>query len=545
MSDLNSNLTDRVPARQNIGLTEIFLHTDFPAPVSEVVTLGTGVWDIKADIFMSDRLVIDPAAGFVQIISTTFGSARLVYTGLDTYLTHKAPGSVLVLKDIFFVTVNDDTAILDIDGGAGLIIENASFQGTFGMNGQTVGRIANLSRGGQMERVSLNVFDDGIIIDSNSAFTLIGGGSGVGLTADFTSYSFEGTNGRVQIREALGETQTATHNLFYVDPISTGPINILTSFQDGGNFFQSLGTSGDITGFADASEASESITSITDSSGVARFNFTAPPTLFVGQEVVIVGFVTNTDYNGTFIITATGANFFEVSSIAFGSDEAGGTFTSASVTVTATANTLSELDTLRIAVSINYNGGFAIYNRLTNSFQINSAFTAETIEDQTYNSNSLDETDPRVSVALSAPQKSSKNIASVKVVNSASTFVPGTSFGSFDFGGDAVAGDSMEQWQLLDSTTGRIRYNGEAPFAGLLSAVFLIDTNSAKSFNITFEKNAGLIADETGDVNLSKATQMILVAEITAVKDDEFEPQILVDSGSPTVGTPWVVYTIE
>jgi len=70
----------------------------------------------------------------------------------------------------------------------------------------------------------------------------------------------------------------------------------------------------------------ESITSVTDSSGVARFNFTAPPTLTVGSKIVIKGYTTNTAYNGEFIIDTVGAGFFEVNSIAFGTGEAGGEF---------------------------------------------------------------------------------------------------------------------------------------------------------------------------------------------------------------------------
>jgi hypothetical protein len=69
-----------------------------------------------------------------------------------------------------------------------------------------------------------------------------------------------------------------------------------------------------------------SITSVTDSSGIARFNFTPGPTLSAGQLVTIKDFVTNTDYNGEFEIDTVGAGFFEVNSIAFGTNEAVGSF---------------------------------------------------------------------------------------------------------------------------------------------------------------------------------------------------------------------------
>lgn len=70
------------------------------------------------------------------------------------------------------------------------------------------------------------------------------------------------------------------------------------------------------------------IDSVTDSGGIARFNFSVGVAPVIGAGVRIAGFTTNTAYNTTGdLITATdGSTFFEISSIAFGSDEATGTF---------------------------------------------------------------------------------------------------------------------------------------------------------------------------------------------------------------------------
>ena len=66
------------------------------------------------------------------------------------------------------------------------------------------------------------------------------------------------------------------------------------------------------------------VDTVTDSGGVARFNVTLSTTMFVGQEVSISGFTTNTSYNTTAVITATdGSTYFEVASISFGTDETG------------------------------------------------------------------------------------------------------------------------------------------------------------------------------------------------------------------------------
>ncbi len=65
------------------------------------------------------------------------------------------------------------------------------------------------------------------------------------------------------------------------------------------------------------------ITSVTDSSGIARFNFTPGPTLEIGQEVILSQFTTNLDYNGVYEVTSTGTGYFEISSVSFGTNETG------------------------------------------------------------------------------------------------------------------------------------------------------------------------------------------------------------------------------
>ena len=88
----------------------------------------------------------------------------------------------------------------------------------------------------------------------------------------------------------------------------------------------------------DSTAVAVSITTVTSGTAIpaggnfARFNFTVGPTLTVGQQVVISGYITNTLYNDTGLVIATGNGFIEVTSqitflaLVFGSDEAGGSF---------------------------------------------------------------------------------------------------------------------------------------------------------------------------------------------------------------------------
>jgi hypothetical protein len=163
-----------------------------------------------------------------------------------------------------------------------------------------------------------------------------------------------------------------------------------------GTLFDISTNTADFSAVADASILAQAVASVTDSSGIARFNWTPGATVYVGQEVVVSGYVTNTAYNGTHIVTSVGVGYFEVSSIAFGSNEATGTFDSDSVIITSTAHGLSNLDgvTLDTDLAIDYDGGVTIYNVQTNTFQVNRTWTST--QTGTWSTKGLNQEDPRI-----------------------------------------------------------------------------------------------------------------------------------------------------
>lgn len=68
----------------------------------------------------------------------------------------------------------------------------------------------------------------------------------------------------------------------------------------------------------------DTIDSVSDSGGTARFNFASGPTLVVGSQVTNSSFTTNTDYNGSHVVAATdGTTYYEVTGISFGTSETG------------------------------------------------------------------------------------------------------------------------------------------------------------------------------------------------------------------------------
>ena len=87
------------------------------------------------------------------------------------------------------------------------------------------------------------------------------------------------------------------------------------------------------------------ISSVTDNGGQAVFNHSGTDP-FVGQEVVIAGYIVNTDYNGNFIVTASAVGTFEVG-VAFGTDEAIGGFSS-----DVSPYTPMEVKTTKVSVTI-------------------------------------------------------------------------------------------------------------------------------------------------------------------------------------------------
>ena len=187
----------------------------------------------------------------------------------------------------------------------------------------------------------------------------------------------------------------ASENFIRIDPAIADASNVLiTGSTIAGDLFNTAGVAGTFSAVADAAVGPTVITSVTNNGGVARFNFTPGPTVFVGQELTTDSFVV-VDYNTTGTISATGAGFFEIVSVSFSVDDTGN-FSGNSVTMTDTATTLGEGDSLTISTDnvLMYDGGATVYNQLTNSFQINRTFDATATG--SWDTAGLDHTDPKV-----------------------------------------------------------------------------------------------------------------------------------------------------
>ncbi len=115
-----------------------------------------------------------------------------------------------------------------------------------------------------------------------------------------------------------------------------------------------------------------------------------------------------------------------------------------------------------------------------------------------FSAGGLDETDPHVEVSNSDPQKSSKNIGSVVVVdNNAATVISAVdTWTDLNLDSLAVLGSNAELWSLVSSTIGELQYDGLSPFSGLLNASFsAIGAGGPQEFHFRAVLNGSPFAD--------------------------------------------------
>lgn len=157
------------------------------------------------------------------------------------------------------------------------------------------------------------------------------------------SYNVESINVS-SISFAISSTNITSVNDSVANPGTASFVHAGTSPQ--------LGQEVTISGFTTVIPAipSTSISGVSNNGGIAVFTHAgSSPSL--GQQVTISGFAVNTDYNVTGTVTLTTATTFEVSTIAFGADEAGGSYigiaadnTAYNTTDTVTARTVTTFE---------------------------------------------------------------------------------------------------------------------------------------------------------------------------------------------------------
>lgn len=493
-------------------MVQINSSAQFEALATAGTITVTGNLTLILNIDIVTSTVFDIVApGDLKIIS--LNDKNFIYVGTGTVFTVSgAAGAQLAIQSVDMVAASTGTWF-DVTGGISATLQvtrvdliNITIIG---------GNLGSFKRGTGIPRGPAFLVNDSQIVNRLSGFSLSdsfvtmgnvgvtqlsGGTSSAPFAELFTTTLTDISSGSFSFRSSLSNL-AEDETFIRVDPgysdaaavlIEGLQIDLLT---DTGELFDTSGVTGTFTVVADASESATAVTSVTDSSGAARFNFTVGPTLFVNQEIVISGFTTNTIYNQSALITTVGVGFFEVDYIPFGSDETG-SFLSNSVTMTDTGTSLVDGDTIKIDTdsSTDYDTGAIVYNQLTNTFQINRDFTSTATG--TWSQKGLDQKDSLVLTSLNPQFVSSKYIAT-SFVNDNSTAngsISNNTFTDMVFGtgGSAlVAGSTIERWKLIDELNGTFEYTGREPFDGYITFDFtVLSSGGSVDFRFKWERSS-------------------------------------------------------
>ena len=347
-----------------------------------------------------------------------------------------------------------DTVLIGFDSigttnTGGVIIEDSSMQTT--TKGLVIREAANVK------------------IDTFSVVNTIS----TGITA--VSFIADATPSTVTIRDLRALGFFAGDSLLFIDPNSPAGSRyvIESSSVVAGDFFQQ-GVDIAINSVAD------------NGSGKARFTTAVSHNLVVGRPTVISGFVTETTYNKTVIVTAV------------------------DTPLTGTTFDVEEID-------------FTV----TDTGNVNNA--------------SLDQTSSLVVATANIGSPDSKNIGSIVATGNTTPTTIDTQgvFVDFNMDASALAGSNIELWSVADSDTAELEYFGIDDFNGTLAATITIEPNGSKIYDIRMIVNGSPTVDAVvSRVAISgTVTTIPFVAPLSVVTGDLVKLQILEEDGTdnPTI----------
>lgn len=445
-------IAGKLASRQATATTEIFSMSDFPAPSSGVITLPSGKYSIRAAVSTSDRFEIGTSSS-VEIQVEDSRDTTFTYTGTGTMFT--AVGATRLVFDHANITCTGNGAqVFDITGGD-LTITNSQITmtgtgTTFGvvtdaeeicinylvLNGQTDGLTIQNIDGLNMQQVIMAGDQTG----SNALITILG-------VVNFTV----NTNGLIM---APGTNES----IFFIDPTVEVQIDIHNTTDLGINGFFKVGTTGPIASFTDVATGTTAAT-VTDNSGAALFNDTSHG-LVVGETVVHTTF-TESSYNGTFVVTTADANTYEVG-LSYVSDDSG-LFETTTTQVNDVGHGLSNGQTLSIFGTVNFGGGYKIFDAQTDTFEITLGKTFPGSETTgNWDTSSLDQQSKFISAMFNGASRDSHSIADVVIGSNAVETVISTqnTFVDLNLNNSAAISTITSRFVLTNPDNGEVRYDG-------------------------------------------------------------------------------------
>lgn len=491
--------------------------------------------NIKANIASSGTYVLNGASLTIDVLE----GQTYTYTGSGTLIS--GTGGCILRNGRFYASstgtlfgisnINPSTNIISLEN---VQIYNWSL-------GEIDGAVIFIRSGS-----SVIAYKDSLRIKNYAAFKVIDFGYEQFVTTNKPMYdirsAYTGGTTLVQFAGVTGGMKPG-ESLLNIEPCIDGhsnfQISVVTEGRDG-ILFDTSGISGIFTAVADASIGTTNITAVSNFNGRARFAFTGP-TVYVGQEVIISGFITNVAYNGTWPISNTdGTSYFDCPNITYGSSESG-SFTSNSVTFTETGTALSNGDCITVDTNYStvYDVGSVVYNKQTNSFQANAPFSVST--SGIWDTKSLDHDSKYVAVTNAGKStESSTNCSIYTNGNTATTSTTGG--GSWDplnvnyF----TEGSSTSRFKLINIESGEIEYTGIVTFRGNVACSISAFKSSASAVDHKFRlyKTVG-----TGAFDIIEPTRALtdslgslsLVSPVLLNPGDRFRVEIASQGAATTV----------
>ena len=450
-------------SRAGDTIYEIFTMDDFPAPVSGVRTLPSGIYEIQNDLVTADRFEI-PASGSVTFTMKDQRYNIFEYTGSDA-LFSGIGYTQLEISRVQIKLSGNNSKLFDLDGGGGIVVGSFNFRTgavRFTGTGCSIGEFKNSAC--RINDMFSDGFSDGMTIE-NPTFglieaTILQGAAGgtptyISVLGGNTQY-FGAQNTNIFIEDT-------GHNIFYIEPVVKGIVSIKESPSSTGlgNYFKQ-GTTGPIASFTDISTSTTAVT-VTNDGGDALFTSTGHG-LNVGETAVHTTF-SESSYNGDHVVTEITANTYKVG-LSYVSDDSG-LFETTTCQVNDVGHGLSNGTSLSIFGTINFNGGYKIFNVQTDTFEITlgKAFPGSETTGN-WDTGSLEGSNSKrskyVTTSRNGNVPDSKIIGSALVGGNATETVITTQdvFYNLNLNASMVQASNNELWTLTNSTTGEMRYDG-------------------------------------------------------------------------------------
>jgi hypothetical protein len=372
-----------------------------------------------------------------------------------------------------------------------------------------------------------------------------------------TVWSFLGTSALGAIIDIQAAVAGPFGSLVYVDPLFARTINLQNISQAGpGNFFQPATVTGASISLANIILGAHSVISAaSEPTGGTRFTVSVTHTYQVGMRVTHEGFSIGA-YDGEYRVSAIpSSSIYVLESVPFVGTATGQSATQYTQVITSGDPGVSDGDSINVTGTVNYNGGYEVFSKLSDRFGIAKPFSV--IETVNYDNGSQDENSKYVTVFNCATQEPSHTLASGYVNNNATATgtIENNAFRGMTFGtaGSAlISGSNTELFTLLDDVTGEYRYEGIVPFSAVINtSVTATSSGGAVEFRFSWQHDIGAgwvaLPDPVEGMNQigSVAGNTSFTTPIALNPGDLIRPVITRSTGSSGITTSYFNFTLR